>query len=256
MADTTNLNAARAAKLGNQTPRERGQQKVDACLVWLYKWGWSSPEILRHVSGAAQPMAPRLVAAGLARKITLSSGGIAGRPNFAVVLTPDGLTQAMRSTELVAKYSDKIRETQLTHDLFAQTVTLALLQTKQISDYTPARLLEGQSGKIPDVTGFVTDAKGQTIRQFCIEIELEQKTGSKFDLFATRLIKYIQKNANRFVLIATDRDVVFNWYKKNFAEKSKLLLVEADGKGKIDGNKTKQLVIDHLLASRISVIKI
>ena len=256
MADTTSLNAARSAKLAGLTPRARGQQKIDACLVWLYKWGWSSPEILRRVAGAAQPIVPRLVSAGLARKLQLTSGGIAGRPNFGVVLTHDGLTQAMRSTDLVAKYSEKIRETQITHDLFAQTVTLALLQTKQISDYTPARLLEGQLGKIPDVTGFVTDTEGQTIRQFCIEIELEQKTGNKFDLFATRLIKYLQRNANRFVLIATDRDVVLNWYKRRFREQSKLLLIEADGKGKIDENKTKDLVIDRLLASRISVIKI
>lgn len=254
--DTTELNRARAAALNGLSPRERGQQKIIDCLLWLYHWGWSSAEILRRVSGAAQPIVPRLVAAGLARKIQMNSGGIKGRPVFVVGLTPDGLTEAMRNTEIVASYSDRIREMTLIHDLFVQNVVLTLLKNGTIQDYWPARHMEGKAGKIPDAIGLIVREHEDEPRNMLIEIELEQKTGEKFDLFASRLIEYLEMSSANSLLIATDRGAVSNWYKRRFSEGSTFRLIKASGKGTIQNNQSVDFTIDDSLAKRITVAQI
>ncbi|MBU0593901.1 MAG: hypothetical protein KKH74_09215 [Gammaproteobacteria bacterium] len=64
-----------AAKyLDGQSPNKRSQQKRLRVLDWIYRWGWSSADIINIVSGqATKGYAAKLVQAGLLRETLTSS---------------------------------------------------------------------------------------------------------------------------------------------------------------------------------------
>jgi hypothetical protein len=250
------MNAARSAALGDMSPAERGQKKVLDCLLWIYKWGWSTSEILRNVSGAAQPIVPRMLAAGLVKQTELFNAGLLGRPRYSISLSRDGLARAQAQTDRIYNYTNHVRKNQIDHDLFAQKVTLSYIKKGTFGDFTTARMLEGIEGrgdKIPDVVGVFKRQGGTT--EIVIEVELEQKTGDKFAIFAGRLIRYIEKQNNRIVVIATDSGAIQKNYASRFAEGSTLRLAGAAGRGQVRPAFSERNV-DALLARRIFVVKL
>lgn len=239
--------AARQKKMMGKTPHERAAEKIQACVDWLWRWGWSTPEILKRVSGAAQPIAPKLESLGYCKKTRIASGGFLGRPQFAITLTPDGIAKANYPENFEANYSDKIRANQIEHDLSVQHVVLKLLHGGAIQDYTPARLLEGRHSKIPDALLLSGNFK------IALEVENEEKTQTKFDLFATRLINFLQESENHMVMILSDRSGVLKNYTRKLQAGNVVNIVKADGKGSIQKNYTRQYTIDPGVANRILI---
>ncbi len=46
------LMQSRAKALGDRSPTEVGQRKIAEALLWEYRWGWSSPQVIDALSGA------------------------------------------------------------------------------------------------------------------------------------------------------------------------------------------------------------
>ena len=42
----------RDEKLAGRSPRQAGADKANLALLWVYKWGWSSPSILDIISNS------------------------------------------------------------------------------------------------------------------------------------------------------------------------------------------------------------
>lgn len=206
--------------------------------------------MLKSVSNAAQPIAPRLVSLWYCEKTRIASGGFLGRPQFAITLTRDGVAKANHPENIEAHYSGHIRANQIEHDLSVQRVTLKLLQAGVITDYTPARLLEGRAAKIPDALLLFGDFK------IALEIENEEKTRTKFDLFSTRLINFLQESENHLVMILSDRSGVLRNYAAKLKAGEIVNLVKADGKGAIQKNYTRQYTVESAIADRILISRL
>lgn len=251
MMNLDELQQARAKALRNLTPIQRAEEKINFCLVWLYRWGFSSPSILNQVAGAVQPICPRLHALGLIKKNRLAAAGIAGRPSYLVTLTPDGLAAASRVCEDNLQYKPSIRETQIRHDLFAQIIALTLSRSGQIRSYIPARLLEGHNSSVPDVLAVAGTAEQPAL--LFIEVELFKKLGNNLVTFSTKIYRHLTKNPRNIALIATDSHAVAAHYRKAFSPNTTRHIALPHGDKPGPRQKEEAFTITPELANRILI---
>ena len=64
------MQQGRREKLGNMTTREAGEARLLKLLMWIYRWGWTSPSLAnRHADPHRNGLIERAVKAGLIEKI-------------------------------------------------------------------------------------------------------------------------------------------------------------------------------------------
>lgn len=174
----------------------RGADKQNQALIWLSRWGYSTPEILSgllgglHSSGGHR-LTSRLVKSGMAREII--AGGdfgywkyekINGRRHrhgpFILTLSEYGKSRALEIDKIPgANWSRQIHGIQsIRHNLVCQQVVAEMIAEcgKKLIDYVPessSRLASAKGCKQPDCL-LITN-RGSRI---AIEIELTPKNNS------------------------------------------------------------------------------
>src|SRR5690606_22833070 len=106
--------------------KERGNEKRQKILDWIYRWGYTSASIIVTASGASDRSYPqRLVRQGLLRAIPTTRCPTVKK---IFVLTTDGLDAARGVSSLFLEYpeldSRRINQANVTHNLTAQEQVL------------------------------------------------------------------------------------------------------------------------------------
>lgn len=184
--------AVAVRQLENGSPRQRGVERAEEALEWVYKWGWSTPTVLEiHAGTFRSGLAARLVKNGFLNRIQAPSGGINSTPTFLLTLTEKGFEEAVRITDKLLPYEtdpNRINLKNITHDEIVQRITAMKLWGDfgdQIDEYlTPKSLAHWKENqiKIPDVIWKINQNNGET-KTVAVEIELTPKFGVEFDRF-------------------------------------------------------------------------
>jgi hypothetical protein len=196
--DMQDLRAAAVAKLAGRSPREVGRLKDLAALRWVYRWGWSSAQVIDgHASPGRRGVAARLVDKGLLESHeTEGAGGIKGVPVQVLTLTQDGVAEveAVCQEEELLPYpmdgSDLVIWRQLRHDLLIQRYTSIKLNLGKILRFkTPREINTSKSQKSikqPDAV-WVIETNGIQ-RLIAVELELTAKKDRELDQFALSVL--------------------------------------------------------------------
>jgi hypothetical protein len=229
IAERLALGRAKLAAMG-KTPQQRGREKIQLAVDWIYRWGFSSPSVIDILSGTGRCGFPmKLVRRGLCMRTRTASGGmLEGVPNFFLTLTALGVTEAERLRETLIDYEIdpyRVKQAQMRHDLLAQTATANLLLADRITDYLAEREIAGQresERKVPDVVWI------QENFQIAVEVELTGKWGRKLDEFVSRSVKSLLPSPDgkppRFhqIAILSDSPSILKRYREAFSLRSNL----------------------------------
>jgi hypothetical protein len=227
--------------LKGQSPTARGLEKKRRVLLWVLRWGYSSADIIRQVSGRDRSgYARKLAKEGLLREVKTDRN-----PGAFYVLTRDGLANAVQNSEDDLYYPEidpsKVHLGQMEHYLVAQKVTINALSNEKISDYKTERMFsEGIKGeKRSDVIWVTRDG-----RSVGLEIELHGKWHRELDQFVFRVIASMQHQAGRAVqldhtAIVSKSQSILARYKKAMAPGTKLKIWEKNASRNVwESNKT------------------
>lgn len=227
----------RVAELGS--PSEIRQRNLRIVLEWLYRWGFSTGNILSDLLGRAN----RTHARRLEKEGWIRSVSVKGYPTY-FVLTERGLTDAIRHSTALLEYKEidpyRVHLPNLHHDLIAQSETLAELNKGWFNDYLTQRMYNFTGDhalkKIPDVIlirQFRNEEKQIVKHLVGIEIELTPKWNYKLDLFVTDVLDDIQFQRIDGYIIVSDSRAILERYSKAFRPSNKVKIWKCSGKGKI-----------------------
>lgn len=198
--------------LGDESPRARGEKKRRRALDWVYRWGYSSAEIIRQVVGQQA----KGYAAGLVKKGWLTETKTeSGTPRFFYTLTETGRQEVERFSENLLRYPEadpfKVIQQQIRHYLLAQQATVNMLASGSIVNFKTERMIDGdgdQPGmKRPDVVWVTTEGK-----QWGIEIELSAKWDRRLDEFVIGIAKAIKSEKFEKFFVVTDSPAIQKRY--------------------------------------------
>lgn len=231
------LSAARAAM--GSSPRARGQEKLRIALDWIYRWGWSSPQVLdMATSGSRSGLAARLERLKLIKQTKTEAGGsVKAIPVFMLTLTSVGLDEVERLREDLIQYDldpYKIDQTKLRHDEIAQRATADALKKGSITDFRTPKELAAKSEKNvkqPDILWI--DKSGQRMG---IEVELSAKWDRKLDQFVFGCLQSLSEKAQPVqkvdvVAVISDSKAIIKRYKEAFLPGSKIGIWTKNEKG-------------------------
>lgn len=231
----------RDEKLAGRSPRQAGADKANLALLWVYKWGWSSPSILDIISNSARRgLAARLVKNGLLMSTRTASGGaVKGVPAFILTLTDTGLAEVERNLEDgFMQYEQNpwkaVPQDILRHDHLTQMATAASFIDKKIKDFqTPKQMAEKSADGIkqPDSVWILPNGE-----KMGIEVELTQKHDRQLDQFIRGCVIALSTKdgqAPRFDLISiiSDSKGVMKNYKGYFSAGAKYSIWGKDSRG-------------------------
>jgi hypothetical protein len=212
------------AILEGQSPRARGAEKQRIALDWVYRWGWTSSQILDLATGGGRAgIAARLVKNMLLRATKTETGGsVKGIPIHMLTLTETGLDEAERHREDLIKYEMdpyRIDQTKLRHDSLSQMSTANAIKNEIITGFkTPRELLakSNKDVKQPDIIW--VKKNGQRIG---VEVELSAKWDRKLDLFVKSSLVSISTDAHPInkvdtILLVSDSKAIIKRYRDAF----------------------------------------
>lgn len=203
--------------LNGISPRARGQQKQNTVLDWVYRWGHSTADVLRQVSGQqANGYAKRLSEKGLLRATKTASG----TPKQYFTLTEAGLQDVERRAYDLHHYPEldpyRVNQQQIRHYMLAQRATINAIESDQIDDFLTERMTheaDTAGKKRPDVTWMLPDDS-----RWGIEIELSAKWERRLDQFVYDIYRALaQGSYNRFCVV-TDSEAIQHRYQNAFAQ--------------------------------------
>lgn len=224
--------------LNGESPRERGAKKQKRVLDWIYRWGYSSAEIIKRVAG--QQM--NGYAKGLAKKgLLVESKTESGTPRFIYTLSKTGLEEATRFSEFLLRYPEedwaRINQQQIRHNLLAQAATIHSLDIGSIYDYLTERMYDqdgDKSGiKRPDVVW-----KHSNDLTSAIEIELSPKWDRRLDEFVYGVYQSLRSPAkyNRYMIV-TDSPALITRYKEALSPGKEVKIWKKNSRGHWDVEK-------------------
>lgn len=226
----------RVAELGS--PSEIRQRNLRIVLEWLYRWGFSTGNIISNLLGRAN----RTHARRLEKEGWIRSVSVKGYPTY-FVLTERGLADAIRHSTALLEYKEidpyRVHLPNLHHDLMAQSETLAGLKGRWVSDYLTPRMYvftgDHALKKIPDVIfiHLYRNEENRIDKQLLgVEIELTPKWNYKLDLFVTDVLDDIQfQRLNGYVIIS-DSNAILDRYAEVFRPGNKVKIWKCSDKGK------------------------
>ena len=183
--------------LGGESPRARGERKRRRVLNWVYRWGYSSAEIIRQVAGQqAKGYANGLVKKGWLAQTKTESG----TPRFLYTLSQSGLQESERMSDDLLRYPEidpyKINQQQVRHYLLAQSATTNAQAANAIVDFLTERQFD-QAGdkpgeKRPDVLWLLPSDE-----KIGVEIELSAKWDRRLNEFVFGVARALQRTTDK-----------------------------------------------------------
>lgn len=206
--------------LGN--PKEIQRRNRLTILQWLYRWGFSTADILSDLLGRAnRSHARRLADDGWMRAVSIK-----GYPTY-YVLTERGLAEAIHHSSELFEYKEsdpyRVHLPTLHHYLVAQAETITAIKNGWFSDYRTERMSRFDKNnhplKVPDVI-FVSQVEsefqGMVDQYIGVEIELTGKWKRNLDLFITNIIDDLQNSRFRLFVIISDSQAILDRYREAF----------------------------------------
>lgn len=218
--------AARAVltqKLAGRSSLERGKERMQTALEWIYRWGWASSTTLEILVGTQRSgLAQRLVKSGLLVSTkTQSRRNEKFLPGSFLSLTPDGKHMVEVGPMEPMPYEhrpERVNQNHLVHDEIAQRATAERLVSGAIKDYRTEKEMRAKSEngvKNPDVVWIYPDSL-----KVSVEIELSPKWERDLDVFVhSSLVSRSKKiGPSRFdhLVIVTDAPAIFKRYQEAF----------------------------------------
>lgn len=191
--NTEHMRARLAEVLAGRSSREVGRAKDLAGLVWIYRWGWSTPTIVDMVaSPSRRGVAARLVKRGLAQRHPTPTGsGAKGVPVDVIVLTPDGVAEVEAERDPLPYPTQPDRCVpwhQLRHDTLVQLWTARRLVANKIAGYTaPREIADRSQGGIKQPDAVWHSSHGQ----IAVELELTAKKDRELHQAALAMAKAV-----------------------------------------------------------------
>jgi hypothetical protein len=234
------MSQARKIALGDRSPREVGELRIQKIVQWVHAFEKSTIPILERVGGSNQyGRVKKLIERGLLRVQNSKAGGFDGVPKQIVTLTLAGLDYAERHSEEMYRYRwakdpSGLNQNHLLHDLIAQVLTISNLQEGRILGFEPeSRYSEkNQMGKKkPDVIWLMPEEK-----RWGLEVELTKKTGRDAHTFVSRVVdslttENLDDRIDAFLLV-TDKPGIEKAYKAAMAVGSPIVEYRKDSRNR------------------------
>lgn len=224
--------AASKAALAGKSPRTVGLDRAEQALLWIYRWGWTTPTVLELAmnSSGRSGLGNRLVKSGLLVRTPTPSGGINQTPSCILTLSRAGLEHATALATTLLPYELnplRIKPSTINHGETIQRLTAAKLwfwfdDSGATSYLTEKELsLDKKPGeKIPDVMWHLEFETPEKPRQnVAVEIELSAKWGHELDTFVYLSLRQISKNGPQTydaIEIYSTSQAILQRYKKAF----------------------------------------
>jgi hypothetical protein len=244
MAITQTTRLALKARLVGTNSIEVGRIKELSALLWIYRWGWSWPELLDLVGGSkGSGLARRLEKNNLLISMTPQAAGLKDTPKKALILTKEGLNEATKQSEMLLRYAldiYKLRQTHFRHDVFCQRATAKKMACTPNFSFMTEREMAAQSQpdmKQPDILWMEDGVKT------AIEVELTAKWERDLDQFVLGTLKSLNATADspaRFdrMFLFTDAPAIKTRYEAAFKSGAKLAVWGKNDQGKWAVQKT------------------
>lgn len=236
------MNAREQLKfLGN--PNELHGQNQAAILDWLYRWGFSTADILSDLLGRKnRSHAKKLADRGWIRQVSIK-----GYPVY-YTLTERGLAEAVKHHETLLEYKEidpyRVHLPTLHHNLVAQKETMMALRRGWIFDYRTERMPAADNDKFTKVYDVIwtreRDTRGDWYPEsiiwtsfnsneyphvFCgypevqvgLEIELTPKWNHHLDDFVTKILQDVQGSHLQWIIIVSDSPAILKRYSEAFS---------------------------------------
>ena len=214
------MQLARRDKLGDMTTREAGEARMLKLLMWIYRWGWTSPSVAnRHADPHRNGLIERAVKAGLIEKIKTDGGGARDVPTAVLLLTKAGAAEVERhfdDPDQLLPLTKKAPFELLRHNSICQRKALDFMSAgdeieteKELMRYLGDDENPSRAGqKVPD---FIV--VGEQLDQ-AVEVELTGKWGRDFDQMAERIFRALSENAYQQCLFLSDSPAILKRYQK------------------------------------------
>ncbi|MBI3222298.1 MAG: hypothetical protein HYZ46_04330 [Nitrosomonadales bacterium] len=205
------------------SPKAIQLQNQLVVLIWLYRWGFSTGEMISDLLGRTN----RSHARRMAKDGWIQAVSIKGYPTY-FVLTERGLNEAIRHSNDLWEYKEidpyRVHLPTLHHYLIAQRETVHVLRNNIFSDYKTERMykFKGDSAlsKIPDVLFIKKEedlVEYEVADQYiAIEIELTPKWNFHLDMFVTNIVSDIQESRIQRCIIISDSPAILSRYQAAF----------------------------------------
>ncbi|TIC78483.1 hypothetical protein [Crenobacter intestini] len=212
-----------------QNSLERGQENLLTALTWIYRWGWTTSDMLNRVLGRTSGgYALRQEKRGLLRGTATASGV----PKKFYTLTEGGLIEASRHSDERIPYDldpYRVNQNLIRHDLIAQNIVLKILNNGQTADYITERQqrIKYQNGEHKIFDAIVIDDDG---RRNGIEVELTKKFDRQRDQFVRSICDDLMSGHVSRVLIVSDSNAILRDYKLSFEPGAELPIWEKNNR--------------------------
>ena len=218
---------------------EKGKERTQKAIEWIYRWGWASPTTLEILAGTKRSgLSQRL----LKNQLLVSTKTLSRRtekflPGSFLTLTPTGKHLAEVNRESQMPYDirpERVNQNHLFHDEMAQRATAERLADGTIVDYLTEREMQGRSVnavKNPDVAWIYPGGL-----KVSVEIELSPKWERDLDTFVhSTLVSLSKKDGparfDRMVLV-TDSPAIYKRYQTAFLPGATYSLWKKNDKGR------------------------
>lgn len=220
--EPTRTDAGRKAIKMLGKPRDIQQQNLRAVLDWLYRWGYSTSDILSDLLNRKnRSHALRLSKAGWIQAVSIK-----GYPTY-YVLTKKGLAEAIHHSTELYEYKEidpyRVHLPLLHHNLIVQKETITAMRLGGYQNFITQRMFnfnkDSKPLKIPDVI-LIEQVEGEFEKYVNeltgVEIELTPKWHHDLDMFVTNIVDDIQFGRLVRFLIISDSKAIRDNYEKAF----------------------------------------
>ena len=219
--------AASKAALGGKSPRTEGVKRAEEALLWVYRWGWTTPTLLELAlrSSGRSGIGNRLIKSGLLVRTPTPSGGINSTPSCILTLSRVGLELATALATTLLPYElnpHRIKPSTIHHGETVQRLTAIKLSTWNYGMSADSYLTEkelsigrGKGEKIPDVLWEVTfeDQLKPNVK-VAVEVELSAKWTNELDTFVYLSLRQLKDNdCDAIEIYSTSRALLLRYYK-------------------------------------------
>ena len=206
--------------LGEINPTQRGLLKQQNGLLWVYRWGWSSPKLVDWAGGSKnRGLSARMLKLGfLNERKCLLAGIKTNLPTKILTLSELGIGEVEKnlSEDIITEYDinpDKINQLTLKHDYIVQSLTANVWDKGGISQfYTPYELdrTSVPGKKLPDAVWIIDNDR------YGIEVEISPKRARKLDQFVFSVVQAILDEELDRVIVYVDGDNSLRNYRDHF----------------------------------------
>lgn len=238
------LKEQRQLALGDQTTRDRRNEKNMRAQRWVYLWGWSSPGITdSYAYPHRRGVTRRLINQGLLKEEITGAGGEKGGASSVVALTPAGRANVEAEIEDPDDLLDyqglrTLKMQQLRHDLLVQRAVARWMMEGSITSFqTPTEFAErSQPGtKHPDA--LIINSTGK----HSIEMELTAKAPRRMDDFAWGVVRALDREEYDSVHVLSPSNAILNAYKRRFKPGEKVKVWGKDQQGRAVQKDQKEM---------------